>query len=291
MSTLRGKVLKVPDATPGLLFVNGQQKVFQIDGVWRSMSVAPAPNQTVDVELDESGAVLSIRPVSDSDLAREELMRAQRIAQEKSKALAATAVAKVGKPVLIATALLFAGWFFLDYFSLNIPFFGMGIKIHPTFWQGVGYIRAATDAMDNPLAAIARSSREYSTGIYGVLAVICLAGPLLPLIWKDKRAHLGAVLPLLFTLFLAVQCYRVIGAAEEMFHSPMSMTGYTPAQVAAAEAAAAAQVAQYYKELEFEMGFGFYLSTVAMLFLAGAGAKKYLALKASPEFVLEEYRG
>ena len=71
----------------------------------------------------------------------------------------------------------------------------------------------------------------------------------------------------------------------------MSMTGYTPAQVAAAEAAAAAQVAQYYKELEFEMGFGFYLSTVAMLFLAGAGAKKYLALKASPEFVLEEYRG
>ena len=39
------------------------------------------------------------------------------------------------------------------------------------------------------------------------------------------------------------------------------------------------------------MGFGFYLSTVAMLFLAGAGAKKYLALKASPEFVLEEYRG
>ena len=290
MSTLRGKVLKVPDATPGLLFVNGQQKVFQIDGVWRSMSVAPAPNQTVDVELDEGGAVLSIRPVSDSDLAKEELMRAQRIAQEKSKALAATAVAKVGKPVLIATALLLIGWFFLDYFSLSIPFFGMGIKVHPTFWQSVGYIRAATDAMENPLAAIAQASREYSTGIYGVLAVLCLAGPLLPLIWKDKRAFLGALLPLLFTLFFAIQCYRVVGAAEEMFHSTLSMTGYSPAQVAAAQAAAAAQAKEYARQVDFEFGFGFYLSGGAILFLAVAGARKYLALKASPEVVIEPYR-
>ena len=217
-------------------------------------------------------------------------MRAQRIAQEKSKALAATAVAKIGKPVLIATALLFVGWFFLDYFSLRAPF--LGIKIHPTFWHTIGEVSAAMDAMENPLRGIAEATRENNTGIYGVFAILCLAGPLLPLIWKDKRAFLCTLLPLLFTLLLALQCYRVVADVAAMQEQAgAAIIGQADSshlsfqqlqQREAIKAQLEAEAERNRKAMNFHLGFGFYLSSAATLFLAGAGARKYLALKASP---------
>ena len=59
---IRGTIVKVPDATPGLLFVNGQQKSFMLEGIWKS-PVAPALNMTVDVELDAAGAVTGVAVV------------------------------------------------------------------------------------------------------------------------------------------------------------------------------------------------------------------------------------
>ena len=38
---LRGTIVKVPDPGPGLLVVNGQQKQFTLEGIWKS-PVAPA---------------------------------------------------------------------------------------------------------------------------------------------------------------------------------------------------------------------------------------------------------
>lgn len=35
---VRGTIVKVPDTSPGLLFVNGQQKSFTLEGVWQSSS-------------------------------------------------------------------------------------------------------------------------------------------------------------------------------------------------------------------------------------------------------------
>jgi hypothetical protein len=61
-SSPRGTVIKVPDATPGLLLLNGRQYSFTLEGVWRS-AVAPAPNQSVVVDLDNAGVPLSITVV------------------------------------------------------------------------------------------------------------------------------------------------------------------------------------------------------------------------------------
>jgi hypothetical protein len=41
-----------------------------------------------------------------------------------------------------------------------------------------------------------------SAGLYGFLAIVALAGPFLHYFWKDKRAVLAGVLPLLFMLVI-----------------------------------------------------------------------------------------
>jgi hypothetical protein len=287
-SGIRGKVIKAPDATPGLLFVNGKQKTFEINGIWQSAAVAPASGMTVDVELDEYDAVSTVRPVSEADLAKEQAKVAMETASEKGKAVVATLIAKVGKPALIATALLIVSWFFLDYYSLNIPIPFAPIKMHPTFWQNIGFLKLAGEGVDNPIQFAAEAatylgthSDNPPTGFYGFLVILALAGPLLPAVWKNKRAVLGGLLPLLFTLLIVFQGYRVAKSWEELGRSAISQLNPTPAQVAQADAAAEAAGKEFYKALNLQLGLGFYVSILATLFLAGSAVIKYLALMGS----------
>lgn len=60
---LRGTIIRVPATQPGLIVADGRQLPFEVIGVWRS-AVAPTLNQTVDVELDESGSITGIVVVS-----------------------------------------------------------------------------------------------------------------------------------------------------------------------------------------------------------------------------------
>src|SRR5277367_1801433 len=80
----RGNIIKVPDSTPGIVFVNGQQQFFTLERVWKS-PVAPVVNQTVDVEFDSVGAIAAVTVV-DSQLAnKERLNQLSGVAQERGK--------------------------------------------------------------------------------------------------------------------------------------------------------------------------------------------------------------
>jgi hypothetical protein len=64
---IMGTIIKTPGSTQGLLIVEGQQKPFTLEGVWKS-PVAPAVNMAVDVEFDSAGFVkgltaLDLQPV------------------------------------------------------------------------------------------------------------------------------------------------------------------------------------------------------------------------------------
>jgi hypothetical protein len=59
--TITGTVIKIPDATPGLVFAGGRQLPFVMEGVWHS-AIAPATNQTVEVSLDSRDRVASVVP-------------------------------------------------------------------------------------------------------------------------------------------------------------------------------------------------------------------------------------
>jgi len=80
----RGQIIKVPDATPGILLLNGQQMQFALERIWKS-PVAPAPNMTVDVEMDASGAIQGLIVVDPRQLAKERLNQFGSVAQDHGK--------------------------------------------------------------------------------------------------------------------------------------------------------------------------------------------------------------
>ena len=210
-STARGTVIKVPDASPGLLIVNGEQKWFGLEGVWRS-PVAPAVNMTVDVELNESGSVLGITAVDAQQLTKEKLDRlgglVGGIAQQQGKEAAEIAkqgvgalAARMGTSALVATVVLWVAWFFLpavklEFFLLNRTF---------TFWE---YL-----AMDvtNP------QTPSGSHGLLGLLGLACILAPVArPFVQHAKARYLNAA-PLAFIVVAPLLVYwkmtRGIGPA------------------------------------------------------------------------------
>ena len=67
----RGKVLRDPHAGPGLLMVEGRQYQFLLEPVWRSEG-PPKPGLPVEVDFGQSGQILSITVVPESQLAQEQ---------------------------------------------------------------------------------------------------------------------------------------------------------------------------------------------------------------------------
>lgn len=86
VNSLRGTVIKVPDATPGILSVGGKQYLFTLERVWKS-AIAPSPNQSVTVELDSAGVLTSVTVLDQQQLAKERLSELSGVAQERGKAL------------------------------------------------------------------------------------------------------------------------------------------------------------------------------------------------------------
>jgi hypothetical protein len=97
VSMTRGNIIKVPDSTPGIVVIVGQQRTFVLDGVWRS-PVAPEPNMTVEVELDSTGVIQSIVVVDSQTLAKERVAQLSNAAQRQGKL--AIAAAQQGFDVL-----------------------------------------------------------------------------------------------------------------------------------------------------------------------------------------------
>ena len=140
VSKIRGTVLKVPDTSPGLVSVNGQQKPFNLAGVWRS-PVAPAVNMVVEVESDASGAIIGLSAVDAQQLAKERLDQFSGVAQERGKQAAEIAkqgvdalAARMGKVALGATVLLWIAWFLLPAYNVNMIIDSKSF----TYWEFLG---------------------------------------------------------------------------------------------------------------------------------------------------------
>jgi hypothetical protein len=255
----RGKVLRDPNAGPGLLIVEGQQYPFALEGVWKS-EVAPKPGQVVEVTFDTTtGQIAGITAVPDSQLAKEQADIALRAAKEKGGQIFGQIVAKVGMPSLVAGLVLFIAWIWLNTVVVSVPFAG---KMEVTFWQVLGLLNAS-----NIIEVLGNASRA-SAGMYGFIALICLAGPFVQYFWKDKRAALGGVLPLAFMVIVAIMVHSSINSAM----GPNSTGGMF---------AEMQQEAQAEMSKAISLGVGAYLGILASLYFAGIGLKNYLAAKAT----------
>ena len=205
--TTRGTIIKTPDATPGLVMVNGAQKSFTLEGVWRS-PVAPAPNMTVDVEMDGAGTVVAITAVDSQKLAREKFDQIGSIAQQQGKEAADIAkqgvgalATRMGTAALVATVIVWVAWFFLPF--VKIEFFLLNRTL--TFWDFL-----ALD-MANP------QSPTGSRGLIGLLGMLCLVAPVArPFVQHAKARFLNAA-PLAFVLAAYLLFYvRFSGGADDV---------------------------------------------------------------------------
>lgn len=195
---LRASVIKVPDSTPGLLFVDGRQLPFTLQNVWHS-PVAPAANMTVDVELAGADTIVSIAVVDQQQLAKERLHQIGGVAQEHGKQAADIAkqgvyalALRMGKVAFGATVVLWLAWFFLPF--VKISFFVVQRSF--TFWQLLAL---------NPENF--GSANPESRGLVGFIGLLCIAGPFAVPFVAHARAKLLGALPLAFLLFVVLRVW------------------------------------------------------------------------------------
>lgn len=272
----RGTIMRDPSTGPGLVMVQGQQFQFALEGVWRTETL-PRPGLVVDVDFDPTGQVSGITPVPESKLAREQAEVALEFAREKSAALASGLVARFGVPRLVAAAALLIGWCLLSTVRIDAGFMG---QVKVTFWQVLGLVNASS-----PMDVIGRSGGP-GAGLYGVLALVCLAGPFLTYFWKDARAHLGGLLPLALMLLVAAVIYiklsNALGAAGE-FAGGLGAGAEFDSMYADMQRQAKAEAMK-----AVSIGAGAYLSVLASLYFAAVGLKGYLVRRATDRAVTQE---
>jgi hypothetical protein len=255
--TKRGKILRDTSAGNGLIVVDGQQYPFMLEGTWRS-EVPPAVGMTVDAEFNDAGQIVSLRVVQESQLTKEQAQAALMAAKGKGAEIFSGIVARIGALNLIALLLLLVGWLFLSAVSIQSPVGNMSF----TFWQLLGFVNAK-----NALDVMQAGTGSGSAGIYGLLAFVSLVGPFVRYFWKDKRAVLGGVLPLLFMLIVGL-------IAHSHLNSALGMGGAVdPNDPMVKEMTQ--QVSQ-----AISIGFGVYLSVLACLYFAAMGVKDFLGAKA-----------
>lgn len=254
--TKRGKVLRDPYAGPGLLMVEGQQYSFGLEDVWKS-EVPAKPGLAVDVEFDPAGQITGITAIPEAQLAKEQAALALEAAKQQGGKLFGQIVAKVGMPNLVAGGVLVISWIWLTAASIQLPFGKMDFS----FWDILGFLHS-----NNIMETMERNGHP-SAGIYGLFALICVAGPFVHFFWKDKRAVLGGLLPLLFMLIVGF----------------MMRSSITSAMGGGANNPYAEMQNQVQEEVmkAISMGMGTYLSLLASFYFAGIATKGYLAAKGS----------
>lgn len=149
-------VLKAPDQTPGILLVDGQQKSFSLEGVWR-VAAAPAAGMSVQVELDASGSPAVIVATDPTALIREQGRQAMNLAQSGF----AVAIERMGKVPFITAVILALGWFV-------VPAVSFGPVLSLTFWD------LSNANLGEPFALLRGKG---SVGLLGLLGLVAVFTP------------------------------------------------------------------------------------------------------------------
>jgi hypothetical protein len=203
VARVRGTIIKVPDATPGLLIVDGRQLPFTLEGRWRS-PVAPAANMSVDVDLDAAGAVAAVSVVDAQQIARERLEQLGGVAQQQGKVAAemarqgvGTLAARMGTAPLVAAVAIWVAWFFLP--ALTFTIFTESRSF--TFWEILGL------NLRDPFNVTG------AHGLFGLIGLVAIAAPFARPFVVHPRAHLLNALPLFYVVAAVLRLIYTISRA------------------------------------------------------------------------------
>jgi hypothetical protein len=258
---VRGTIVKVPDSTPGLLFANGEQKAFTLEGVWKSPT-APAANMVVDVEFDAEKAITAITAVDSQQIAKERLNQLSGVAQEQGKQAARVAgqgiralAARMGKVALGATVVLWVAWFFLPAVNVSLVVVSNSL----TFWDLLGV------DLSNPMTL-----GSSSHGLLAVIGLVAIAAPFAAPFIRHPRAQYLNAAPLAFLALIGLkiwwniheavtQAQQALGGADAV----MGQLGSQMMQAAMKEITGA-----------FSVGVGTYVLVIASVVLALLALKR-----------------
>lgn len=268
MATIkRGRVLRDTSAGEGLVYVDGDQYPFKLEGMWRS-EFAPRANMAVDVEFDDQGKILTLRSVAGSTVAGEQAPQALDAAGAAAKKMATEFQSKglpviqdwakaVGYHKLIGFGILVISWFFLPAVTIKMGFLGDGSV---TFYESLKFLNSGAMAMGGGGA-----------GIYGFLVLVALVGVAAHQFWKDPRAAYGMCLPLLLMGLVFLIAY--FKGSSQMSDAQEAMGQFGDSAEYREMARNMASEARKQMWASFSFGFGLYLALAASLYLAWLGLK------------------
>ena len=168
LTKVRGTVVKLPDATPGLLVVEGVQKEFLLQGVWR-VAKAPSVGMLVDAELNAQGQLVTITASEPLDSLAGQGQQVATLARSGLE----LAIERMGKTALVAAVILVFGWFVIPSVSLG--------PISLSFWELLGI------DFGNVLALL---QGKGSVGIFSLLGLAAVAAPFAVLFSKRRYTRL-----------------------------------------------------------------------------------------------------
>jgi hypothetical protein len=199
----KGTVIKVPDATPGIVFANGQQHYFTLERVWKS-PVAPAANQGVDVEFDAAGAITAVTVLDHQPGGKDKLHDLGGVAQEKGKEAAKLAqqgvgalAAKMGMVPMIVAVVVVIAFFFLPAAAISG---GFEAALSFTFWGLLGI------DFGNPATVLSGGGDHGIWAIIGVVAILApFVAPFIRVTWSKflNAAPLGYILIATIMIYIA----------------------------------------------------------------------------------------
>ncbi len=270
MSTIRrGRILRDTSAGEGLVFVQGSQYPFRLEGMWRS-EYSPKVNMPVDVEFDDQDKIVAVSSVNGQAVVGEHAAQALGAAQESAKKIAAEFQAKglpviqeyaqrIGYPTLAALGAVIIAWFFMPAASIDAGFLG---KNSVTFYQSLKFLNSGAMALQGGGA-----------GIYGLLCFLALIAVLLPQFWNNRRAGYGMAAPLILMVLVVFIAYfkassQFSGGEEAVGNAEYQAMMREMAEQAAAEMRKAVSI-----------GFGTWLAFIAGAYLAWQGWTKVRAAR------------
>jgi hypothetical protein len=279
----RGRIQRDTAVGDGLVFVEGNQYSFRLEGHWKS-ELPPKVGMQVSAELGDDGQLIALYAISGQAVAAEKatqaLSAAQGAAQEAAKAFVSSIQAqgfpdaakgyaqKIGYVTIGAYVAVLLGWFFLPFVSARIPMMG---KMSVTFYEGLKFLNA------DGLQGMAVLSGGGSAGVYGLLVFCALAGVFASVFWKDRKALLGPALPLTYMLLLFIIGYAKASSALDTAQgaSGFGETANNPQVRQMMEKATQAAKKEVMDAIS--IGLGAYLSVFGAIVLAWKGVIGFLS--------------
>jgi hypothetical protein len=265
---MRGKILRDTNAGDGIIHINNEQKPFTLEKNWRS-STPPKVGGIVEVELNESGNIVSLQAVDDAAIAKEQAQKALELASAQGKAWFGVLLTKVGIPTLVSIVVLACAWLLLSTVNVQIS---AGQKESVTFYQILKVVN--TSAGLDGIGGL----RYASAGVYGFFLFIALLAPLFSHFHANKFLKLGYFAPLAFMLIIGASVYMSIRDGVEQARGLAGSFGGSQG-AAMAESMMSEMMSMTMRAIS--LGMGFYLALAIAGYLALVGVKKYLVSTAT----------